>query len=322
MSRNGRFHRELLPAIEDYCERYGLIWRTGRRVKQRWDCPLAAHSHQGNLTIDTERGTWCCWGGCGRGDVLDVHMRRTGLGFREAAIELGAWIEDGVDRSAPPPRRTDEDRARMLAEEVAERARKARSAAAIWSATLPIEPGTPAHAYLLGRGCVIPPVDGDLRWLPRLVRDGFDGPALVGRASAATDASRGIGLHLTWLERDGERWRRGERRYLAGKAGAVVRLWPDEAVETGLAIAEGVETTLAAAHAFRPAWACMDAMNLASFPVLDGVEALTVFGDNDASGVGQRAADEVAQRWAQAGRNVRLVLAQRVGEDIADEVAV
>jgi hypothetical protein len=320
VERPERFHRELLPAIDDYCSRYGLVWRSGRRVKQRWDCPLAAHSHHGNLSLNTERGTWWCWGGCGRGDVLDLHMARTGQPFRDAAIELGAWVEDGVKLPMRLPRRTAEDVARALAEEAAERARKVQSAAAIWSSAQSIVRGSPAHAYLTGRGCVVPPADGDLRWLPKLARFDLDGPALVGRVSLAEDASETLGLHLTWLVRDGERWRRTERRYLGAKKGGVVRLWPDEAVEHGVGLAEGIETTLAAAHAFRPVWAAMDATNLAEFPVLPGVDAVTVFADHDANDVGQAAAQQVARRWADAQRIARVVVADRVGEDIADEV--
>jgi putative DNA primase/helicase len=319
--RPEHFRRELLPAIDDYCARHGLTWRHGRTAKQRWDCPLAEHSHRGNLLINAERGTWFCVGSCGKGDVLELHMRCTGLAFREAAIDLGAWVEDGVERPAPPPRRAEPDRARQLAEEAEERARKAQSASAVWAAAQPIGHGTPAHAYLVGRGCVIPPADGDLRWLPRLARFELDGPALVGRISRVEDAAAGIGVHLTWLALDGGRWRRTERRYLGAKGGGVVRLWPDEAVDVALGVAEGIETALAAAHAFRPVWACMDAGNLAALPVLPGIGALTVFADHDANGVGQRAAAEAARAWVAAGREVRVVLPETVGHDVVDEVA-
>jgi putative DNA primase/helicase len=37
---------------------------------------------------------------------------------------------------------------------------------------------------------------------------------------------------------------------------------------------------------------------MARFPVLPGVQALTLLVDNDESGAGQRAADECAARWA------------------------
>ena len=102
------------------------------------------------------------------------------------------------------------------------------------------------------------------------------------------------------------------------KAGGVVRLWPDEAVTMGLGIAEGIETGLSLAHAFAPVWAAIDAGNLASLPVLGGVESLLIAADNDESGAGQRAADALAQRWAGAGREAAIVLPPVSGMDLND----
>ena len=80
-------------------------------------------------------------------------------------------------------------------------------------------------------------------------------------------------------------------------AGCVIRLWPDEDVAEGLVIGEGVETTLAAATRItrrgtllRPAWAAGSKDNLARFPVLAGIDVLTILVDNDENGAGQRAA--------------------------------
>src|SRR5262249_57293751 len=79
--------------------------------------------------------------------------------------------------------------------------------------------------------------------------------------------------------------------------GCVIRLWPDEDVTTKLVIGEGVETTLSVATGlpsrdgtmFRPAWAAASAGNLEDFPVLPGIEVLTIAADNDANGCGQHA---------------------------------
>src|SRR5690606_13343210 len=80
------------------------------------------------------------------------------------------------------------------------------------------------------------------------------------------------------------------------KRGGVIRLWPDESVTTGLGIAEGIETALSAAHAFQPVWSVLDAGNLCIFPVLDGIESLTISADNDAAGL--KAARACGQRRA------------------------
>jgi hypothetical protein len=174
---------------------------------------------------------------------------------------------------------------------------------ALWRDLLPTAGA--ALAYLHARRCCIPPADGHLRWHPRLRHpSGYTGPALVG---LITDAVTGepLSLHKTWVQADG---RKAEvdppRLLLAGhrKQGGVIRLWPDEAVTTGLGVAEGIESALSLAWAFVPVWACIDAGNLAALPVLDGIEALTIAADNDTAG--QAAAQTCATRWAAAGRAV------------------
>jgi len=318
-----RFDLSRLPALDDYCRSVGLMHRSGRGNVQRWDCPLAEHSHQGNLAITVERGLWCCHGGCGGGDVIDLHMRRAGLSFADALRDLGA--DDGQTRQnapgatiavTPVPRPLPKpDRAAG-----ADSARKTARAGSIWHAARPAA-GTPAAEYLFGRIGTLSPADADIRFVPDLQLFGFGGPATGGGISAANDTSIGIGLHITWIERCDGRWRRKERRYLGRKAGGVVRLWPDDAVTYSLAIAEGIETALAASHLHSPIWACLDAGNLAAFPVLNGIESLTIFADNDASGTGQREAAKCADRWLDAGREVTVLISDQAGMDIADEVA-
>ena len=87
------------------------------------------------------------------------------------------------------------------------------------------------------------------------------------------------------------------------KQGGVIRLWPDEAVTTGLAIAEGIETALSLAHDYKPVWSVIDAGNLAAFPVLPGIETLIIGADHDEAGL--KAAAACADRWAAAGVEVR-----------------
>ena len=80
----------------------------------------------------------------------------------------------------------------------------------------------------------------------------------------------------------------------------------------------GFETALSLAHAYTPAWACIDAGNLAAFPVLPGVESLVIGADNDPAGI--RAAEACAERWTQAGREVHIVMANTHTADINDLV--
>jgi putative DNA primase/helicase len=191
----------------------------------------------------------------------------------------------------------------------------------LWSSLAPIVPGTTAHAYLTARGCAIAPADGDLRCAELLPHpSGYIGPALVALVTDAETRSP-LTLHRTWIKADGRKADLDPPRMLLGqhrKQGGVIRLWPDEAVTTGLAIAEGIETALTAARAFTPAWACIDAGNLGAFPVLAGIESLTIAVDNDEAG--RRNATACATRWYQAGRKVIFWKSRVVGEDLNDAV--
>jgi hypothetical protein len=182
-------------------------------------------------------------------------------------------------------------------------------------------PAGPALAYLQARRCVIPPADGDLRWSQSLAHpSGYSGPALVALVTDATTREP-LTLHRTWVRADGSKALVDPPRMLLGghrKAGGVIRLWPDEAVTTGLAVAEGIETALSLAHAFRPVWACIDAGNLAALPVLAGIESLLIAADHDDAGI--RAADACAARWAAAGREVHVAMPEQRKTDVNDLV--
>ncbi len=86
-----------------------------------------------------------------------------------------------------------------------------------------------------------------------------------------------------------------------------MQLDPGEGVTRGLVIAEGVETALAVRMSYRPVWALGSATSVASFPVLGGVESLTVFADADVAGRG--AARACARRWVNAGAEVHVLTA-------------
>ena len=87
----------------------------------------------------------------------------------------------------------------------------------------------------------------------------------------------------------------------------------------GLAIGEGLETTLAGmALGFTPAWAVGDAGGIGAFPILSGIEALTIFVDADESETGQRQARECSARWTAVGREVLRIVPTRIGEDLAN----
>jgi hypothetical protein len=193
----------------------------------------------------------------------------------------------------------------------------------------PITKGSPVATYLAVRGCATP--ENDVLWHPALRhRTGHVGPAIV---AVVTDIITGerINLHRTWLKPDSSGKAEVEKPRLLLKGhrahGGVVRLSPDEEITTGLALAEGLETALTAAHGFTPVWATVSAGNLATFPVLDGVEVLTVFADHDQPNrytgkrAGIEAAEACAERWLDAGREVRIWHSPVEGQDFNDFAA-
>ena len=100
-----------------------------------------------------------------------------------------------------------------------------------------------------------------------------------------------------------------------GQGGGIVRISPDDEVTQGLLLAEGIESALAGMSiGLHPMWATGSTSIMAKFPILSGIEALTIVADNDANGDGESAADEVALRWLQAGRKARVIVWDGIGD--------
>lgn len=55
-------------------------------------CPFH-DDHNASLSVHVTdaRGGWRCFAGCGGGDLVGFHMRRTGLAFRDAVADLLRW---------------------------------------------------------------------------------------------------------------------------------------------------------------------------------------------------------------------------------------
>jgi len=113
------------------------------------------------------------------------------------------------------------------------------------------------------------------------------------------------GVHRTFLRLDGSGKADGQAKMMLGGAG-VIRLVPDDEVTIGLGLAEGIETALSVMQeaGWSPVWACGSAGAISTFPVLPGIECLTIFADADANGAGIKAARACAARWTEGGREV------------------
>ena len=84
----------------------------------------------------------------------------------------------------------------------------------------------------------------------------------------------------------------------------------DDEVGEGLHLCEGLETALSGMSDprmnFLPMWAAGSTSQLKDFPVLAGVECLTIIADNDENEASVDAASTAYWRWKDAGRTVRI----------------
>ena len=191
-------------------------------------------------------------------------------------------------------------------------------ASAVFDSAQPLD-GTLGSKYLRSaRKCGIPG-HHCCRFVPALRhhKSGSNFPAII---SLVTDAVTGVPLTLqmSFLALDGMSKAPIEpsRLFWPGLpvAGGVVRLSPDDQVETGLAITEGLEDALSIIdHGWEPVWACLSAGSIANFPVLAGIEALTIFADADDAG--RRAATKCMERWTAAGREVTVMFPYGAAKD-------
>ena len=186
---------------------------------------------------------------------------------------------------------------------------KQRRAGQLWSRAR--DPRrSPVEIYLASRGLYLPDdVAGHVvRFHPECPWAEDDNlvavPAMVAvMRNIKSDAITGV--HRTRLTADGSKV---GRRMLGIASGSAIKLDADEAVTVGLTVGEGIETCLAARHlGFRPVWALGSVGAIAAFPVLAGIEGLTILAEKDDSGASQRAVQECGKRWHDAGREVVIV---------------
>jgi hypothetical protein len=269
-----------------------------QREGRGWRCRCPLHGGRSLVLQDGDQGRVLatCWAGCNRLDVI-AELRRRGL------------LDDRADRIHNEPAN-----AICQIDHLAER--NGRLALEIWNAARDVG-GTLAAQYLARRKLVLPEgVSGRaIRFHASCPFGGDRHPTMIGLFRAIVN-NEPRAIHRTALTPDGDKL---GRKMLGRKSGTAIKLTPDEDVTTSIAIGEGIESTLGGMLlGFVPAWALGDVCGIASFPVLSGVETLTIFVDRDVSGTGQRCAIECSRRWTRAGRQVFRIVPIKVGADLAD----
>jgi putative DNA primase/helicase len=181
----------------------------------------------------------------------------------------------------------------------------------VWTPAIDPRGVAPVMAYLHGRRLAL---DDELagrviRWHPGI------GAMLALFCNVLTGEPRAISR--TFLDREGKKL---GRKFLGPVRSAAVMLDPFDCVTHGLFIGEGVETCMAARQFnLRPVWALGSAGAIEMFPVLSGVEALTLLMEADEASA--RACAACAERWHAAGREV-FINAPTIGKDLNDAIRV
>jgi putative DNA primase/helicase len=212
----------------------------------------------------------------------------------------------------------------------ADEANRTERALALWKRALPIV-GTIAERYLHTRGLLmtaeVAAADA-LRFHPAcpfLLEDGATArlPTMLGlMRDIITDEPKAI--HRTAVRVDGSGRANfpalgDAKRMLGPVKGTALKLTRDTDVTDGLGIAETIETALTIVCAgWQPVWACGSAGAIERFPVLPGVESLTIFADADHAGM--LAAELCRARWVKAGLECRILAPPRAGADWNDLV--
>ncbi|MGB3042315.1 MAG: toprim domain-containing protein [Xanthobacteraceae bacterium] len=297
--------RAALSASMSDLARY-LFGEPNRRMSNRRELRFGRKGSLAVAIAGSKAGSWCDHEISVGGGPFELIMHVHDCGFRDALDTARDFL------SSPRPDAAHEPPAIVL-RSTADDDEAARIARAMSYWNRSVDPrGTVVEEYLRSRCIALPDgVAGDVirfcaspRMMVALMRD------------IHTDEP--CGVHRTFLTPEGAKV---EKRMLGRAKGAAIKLSPDEDVTHGLHIGEGIESTLSFMMAgYAPAWALGSAGAVKAFPILSGIEALTIFAENDAASADS--ADTCGERWIEADREVTLATPQHGdGNDILKEVA-
>jgi hypothetical protein len=246
-----------------------------------------------------------CFAGCSQAEVIDALRRRDAWPDRAKKGPLLTLAEHRSHRQQVATREHERALRDDFVEQIWQRT---------WATSLPAR-GSPIEQWFRHRGIDSTKLDLDclpLRWAPRCPMGKSVAHAMVALMTEPI-TGRPCGIHRTFLVPDGSAKAFGkDSRMMLGQAG-LTRLSPDEDISLGLGVCEGIETGLAILAArWRPVWACGSLGSLREFPVLSGIECLTIFADPKENEVaGARAC---AARWEAEGREARVYVPPEGGD--------
>lgn len=173
-------------------------------------------------------------------------------------------------------------------------------------------------AYLNSRGLEIPPglkAHPAVSYYENKEHIG-DYPAMIGLVQKG---SKPLTYHVTYLCSGDKALLDPARKILKPVEninGGAIRLYP-QALHMG--VAEGIETAIAAKMLSGiPVWSVLSTQGMESWYPPEGVNTVTIFGDNDPKYAGQKAAYSLAHRLACKGFSVEVRIPYLFGEDWND----
>ncbi len=272
-----------------------LFGEPNRRMSNRRELRFGRKGSLAVVIAGSKAGSWCDHEISEGGGPFELIMHAHDCEFRDALDTARDFLGSPRPDTAPAPPEivlrptTDDDEAARIAR-----------AMSYWNRS--VDPrGTVVETYLASRCITLPDgVAGDVirfcaspRMMVALFRD------------IITDEA--CGIHRTFLTPEGAKI----GKMMLGRAkGAAIKLSPDDGVTTGLHIGEGIESTLSGMYVdLLPAWCLGSAGAIAAFPVLAGVQSLTIFRERDdntgdLNKANVHASAECARRWQEADREV------------------
>ena len=295
------------------------LFPNGRRVGDEWrlaNIKGAPPRKQGSCVIalrGEHAGDWHDFDGNQGGgprSTIEEGTGHTGRDLLAHAADLAGWSPGAPIRQAPPPAKPERDTARELA--------------FILDHARPIV-GTPAEAYLRGRGLDVPDHADLLAHLDLThweTKSGY--PALIGIVRDRT--GNVVAIHRTYLQSDAAQPDKVAKasvtkpRMMLGKTGGgAVRVAP--LGQSGvLALSEGIETGLAvmAACPGLAVWATLSTAGMEQVHLPAQARRIIILADHDASGAGLRAAETLARRLRAEDREVAIAMPSEAGDDFND----
>lgn len=285
-------------------------------VNRHGPCPACGGKDRFRFDNKGHRGAFYC-NGCGPGDGFELLQRVHGWDFATArdrvvrAAGIARSSQPAAYRPAAPP---------ALA---ASPAKPTGRVLRLRRETCALRECPDAIEYLKSRS-LWPEASGSTLKAHKSV-DYFADGERIGRYPALVADVRDIGgelvtVHVTHLDQGRKLTRYEPRKLLSplvGRDGCAVRLQPITGDTLG--IAEGIETSLAAATLYgQPVWSAINAGMLAKFTPPASVTRLVIFADRDDAGM--KAAARLTERL-QSRLRIELQTPQAPAKDFADVLA-